>query len=989
MRLVADLITRLQTALADRYTLERELGRGGMATVYLARDLRHRRPVALKVLHPELAYAVGGDRFTREIEVAASLDHPHILPLFDSGEADGLLYYVMPYVEGESLRDRLKREGKLPLVEALQITREVADALAYAHSQQVVHRDIKPENILLSGGHARVADFGIARALGQAGTDRLTGTGLALGTPAYMSPEQASGDHELDGRTDVYSLGCVLYETLAGEPPYSGSTPQSVMMKRFTDPVPDVRRLRPEVPESIQQAISRSLAKDTDDRFSGAAELARALQPRASLATRPVVAHRLPSLPRFAHRQTIIVSTIMVVGLAVLFGMLSREQASTVPLDLNLVAVAPFRVASADPSLAYLREGMVDLLASKLTGRGGPGAADTRSVLSAWRRASRSGGEDLPQAEALKVAARVRCGLLLQGNVVGTPSRFTLNAAVLTVPEGRAKAQASVDGPADSLPVMVDHLAAKLLALGAGEGEQRLGSLTSTSLPALKAYLEGQALYRRGKYAQAIRSFDEALQIDSGFALAATGMLAAGLENAGEYEPVNRGERLAQAAQHRLNPRDQAYLNVLVGMTYANITPFSELLRRAERFVALAPDRVEAYMLLGQVLFAYGEMLGVSNAHQRAKAAFVKVLELDSTYVPTYATFLVTAARARDTAAVRRVARLYRSIDSTSALPDWLRWRTAVALNDEAELARVRARFDSMGGEHLMGIGQLSQYDGVRLEDAEQAHAAWLKRESRGPYQSAAVQEITTLALNRGRPRAALDGRRREAEIKVTTPWADMNRVTDALYWDGDTLAAAESARRLEQTAGALPANHVGKPLTACVLEQWHLANRQLATAPRTIATLRLFQQAQSDSQFVMIARGCAILLEALLAAAERRPDAARKLGTLDSLMKTGPPYRSMDEAWNLVTARLFEATGDRASALAATRRRLYDVAEPRFLSTYLREEGRLAALTGDTAGAIRAYRHYLILQADPEPAAQPRVQRVRAEFAILTGGRP
>src|SRR4029453_9789502 len=282
----------------------------------------------------------------------------------------------MPYVGGESLRDRLKREGKLPLVDALQITREVADALAYAHAQQVVHRDIKPENILLSGGHARVADFGIARALGHAGADRLTGTGLALGTPAYMSPEQASGDHELDGRTDVYSLGCVLYEPLAGEPPYSGSTPQSVIMKRFTEPVPDVRRLRPEVSESNQQAISRSLAKETADRFSGAAELARALQPKASPPTRPVAAHRLPSLPRFAHRQTIIVSTIMAVGFAVLFGVLSRKRASTGPLDPDLVAVAPFRVASADPSLAYLREGMVDLLAAKLTGRGGPAATD-------------------------------------------------------------------------------------------------------------------------------------------------------------------------------------------------------------------------------------------------------------------------------------------------------------------------------------------------------------------------------------------------------------------------------------------------------------------------------------------------------------------------------------------------------------------------------------------------------------------------------------
>jgi hypothetical protein len=384
------------------------------------------------------------------------------------------------------------------------------------------------------------------------------------------------------------------------------------------------------------------------------------------------------------------------------------------------------------------------------------------------------------------------------------------------------------------------------------------------------------------------------------------------------------------------------------------------------------------------VLFAYGEMLGISNAHQRAKAAFVKALELDSTYVPAYATFLVTAARAGDTAAVRRVAQLFRTMDSTSSLPDWLRWRTAVSLNDRTELERVRARFDSMGGEHLMGIGQLSQYDGVRLEDAELAQAAWLRRESRGPYRIAAVAEITTLALNRGRPTAALNGRRQEAELKAGSPWTDMNRVTDALYWDGDTLAAAESARKLEQTAGALRANDIMKPLAACVLEQWHLAHRQLATAPRSIAALRLVQSAQSDSEIVMIAHGCAILLEAVLAAAERRPDASRQLGALDSLMRSGPPYRSMDQAWNLVEARLLEATGDRAAALATVRRRLYDVAEPLYLSTYLREEGRLAALAGDTAGAIRAYRHYLALQADPEPPLQPRVRAIHAELARL-----
>ncbi len=224
----------LRTTLADRYRIEGELGSGGMATVYLAEDLKHHRQVALKVLRPELAAALGPERFLREIEISANLNHPHILPLFDSGEAGGFLYYVMPYVEGESLQDRLNREKQLPVDDALQITREVADALGFAHRHNVVHRDIKPANILLEEGHAVVSDFGIARAITKAGGERLTDSGVAVGTPAYMSPEQASGSTEIDGRSDVYSLGCVVFEMLCGEPPFTGPTPQAVVARQIS-----------------------------------------------------------------------------------------------------------------------------------------------------------------------------------------------------------------------------------------------------------------------------------------------------------------------------------------------------------------------------------------------------------------------------------------------------------------------------------------------------------------------------------------------------------------------------------------------------------------------------------------------------------------------------------------------------------------------------------------------------------------------------------
>src|SRR6267143_14122 len=235
---MTDFLSRLAAALADRYRLEGQLGAGGMATVYLAHDVRHDRKVALKVLRPELAAVIGAERFLHEIKTTANLQHPHILPLFDSGGVEGTVFYTMPYVEGESLRDRLVREKQLPIDDAVRIAREVADALGFAHSHDVIHRDIKPENILFEAGHAVVSDFGIARAINAAGGDRLTETGLAVGTPSYMSPEQAAGSRELDGRSDLYSLACVVYEMLGGEPPFTGPTIESVVRQHLTAEAP-------------------------------------------------------------------------------------------------------------------------------------------------------------------------------------------------------------------------------------------------------------------------------------------------------------------------------------------------------------------------------------------------------------------------------------------------------------------------------------------------------------------------------------------------------------------------------------------------------------------------------------------------------------------------------------------------------------------------------------------------------------------------------
>jgi serine/threonine-protein kinase len=356
---------RLAASLADRYRIERGpdgslalLGRGGTATVYLAHDLRHDRRVALKVVHPNLAASVGSERFLREIRFVARLSHPHILPLFDSGDAEGLLYYIMPYLAGETLRQRLDRESRLPVATAVRVAREVALALDYAHRNGVIHRDIKPENILFEDDQAVVTDFGIATAMESADSERLTEIGLAIGTPAYMSPEQAGGAAEIDGRSDIYSLGCVLYEMLGGVPPFTGPTPQSVMAKQVVAPPPSLRSQRPEVPEPVERVLAKALEKEPGDRFATAAEFTAALEGAGTAA--PAAQSGGRGRPRAA----VLVGLGAIAATALLFavGLGEREEK---PPETPRLAVLPFQnLGSADDD--YFSDGITEEITSRL-----------------------------------------------------------------------------------------------------------------------------------------------------------------------------------------------------------------------------------------------------------------------------------------------------------------------------------------------------------------------------------------------------------------------------------------------------------------------------------------------------------------------------------------------------------------------------------------------------------------------------------------------
>ena len=614
-----NLLERFRAAVADRYIVESELGQGGMATVYLATDVRHRRRVAIKVLRPDLAAVVGLQRFQREIEIAAGLTHPHILPLHDSGEAAGFVYYVMPFIEGESLRDRLRRERQLPLEEALRIVVEVGDALAFAHASGVVHRDIKPENILLRSGHAFVVDFGIARALSVAGVENLTHTGLAIGTPAYMSPEQFTTSEDIDGRSDIYSLALVLHEMLAGANPLSGANAQEMLARRFSGQVPSLRGIR-ETPEAIDAAIHKALASTPADRFSTAAEFVDALKGSA-----PVEA----STWRFPRRRRV---TGILVGVATTAAVLltARNMIRPPPAmgSAARVAVLPFAVRAGE-NFAYLAEGLVDLMSRNLDGAGDLHTVDAGTILTA---VGRNKGI-LDAARGREVARDMGAGLFILGSVNAIGAQVRLQAALydVTNPSDSAQASGLVEGDSTQLFSLVDRLSGQLMVRRGRGISARLSetaAVTTASLAALKAYLDGERRLRTAslqgpKLDSAIAMFQQAVHADSTFALAYYRMaVAAGWANRHVLSTTS-AER-ALTLSDRLASRDRRLLEAYVNYRRGAANQAERLYREVLRDY---PDDLEAAFQLADVQYNYNPLHG--RPRSEARDAFNQVLALD------------------------------------------------------------------------------------------------------------------------------------------------------------------------------------------------------------------------------------------------------------------------------------------------------------------------------------------------------------------------
>lgn len=952
---------RLQTARGAAYRVERELGGGGMSRVFLATEVGLKRPVVIKVLPPELTSEVMAARFNREMEVTAGLQHPHILPVLANGSRDGVLYYITPFVEGESLRKRLEREGKLSVDDTVAILGELASALGYAHERGVVHRDIKPENVLLSDGHAVLADFGIAAVAAADGSPavggtRLTEIGLSVGTPGYMSPEQATGESALDGRSDLYSLAIVGFEMLTGRPPFIGVSPMSVVTKHLTEAPPNARTLRADVPVPLAGALDKALAKHPADRFQTANQFRDALGARYSTA---VASRRRPRW-QFA---ALGLAAVAVVVAIVLF----RSGASTDAdgIDQNLVAIAPFDVF--DPAYAMWREGLVDVLAANLDGAGPLRSVSPALAVRRWK------GSAAERASAMEFARGLNAGVVIFGRVISAGrDSVRITASLLDAASDRPIGEVEVRDDISRMDRIADSLSLRILAeLGESRaiGIVRRGTIGSTSVPAIKAYLQGAQFYRRSDWDSATTYFQRAVTIDSNFAPALrllSNSMSWQTTGLGRFRADYRPYALRAGARNfGLAPRESVLVasdSIFSGLMLRlqDGPPAGDAYALAERLFKMLeggsqrfPEDPEVWFKLGDARFHFGFLHPSTQTLTQVRAAFDRAIALDSAFAPSYIHLVQVLNQLQDVAAMRAAMAAFLALEPGGEQAAGLRLATKL--------------LDPATPRDQQSLGALFSSSDMRAIGTAYVTLLFVNDTAE-----------TQVVLARSMVRGLKDGRVPEVAVNQVRDGATQGLVARGHLREALAVAPAHPGLLMQAGfAGTLPADSVQRAIARASVrlndETMAPALHWYAFRGDTVGAWRVVEAGRRGQRgFFPAGVGAGVL-----ALARRDTAAAIRHFTMpDSVCLTWCSFARFH------LARLLAATGEDVAAA-----RVYDQDYPGVdvgKIVWMLDRGRVNQRLGNREKAIDSYAYVTGAWQNPDPELRPFVDEARRGLSAL-----
>jgi len=972
---VDDLLQTLRKSFADSYRVEDELMGGGMSRLFMATDLALNRKVVIKILPPELTSEMMAARFKREAEVTAHLQHPHILPIITAGLRDGLLFYVMPFISGESLRGRLKREKKLPIDDAVSILCEVASALSYAHKQGVIHRDIKPENILLQDGHAVLADFGIAAALagpGHVTGERLTRTGMSIGTVGYMAPEQSLGGSDVDSRADIYSLGVVAYEMFAGTAPFTGTSTQAILAAHLTQPPPRIDRLREDVPAAVCVAIEKALEKDPDKRFQTASEFGAACTTqtgrrpaRRSAISRVTGVRDLRGVPFVKIAAGLVLAT-----LALGTAWYVRHRKPVAPNESVTVVVAPFDVGGR--ALKVWHEGMVDLLARNMDGAGLLKIVPPVLAIRNWQDGARS-----VRGPAVRLAQRTKAQYAIYGSLVPAASdsvrlHFQLADA----------ATDSVIADVDTINIDVKQLANALTLRVVNElgkrhriGAVRVTSIGSDSAQALKAFLEGEQYYRRTSWDSAFTSYKRALAVDTGFALA--------LRRAGQVTAWRNGETDSAALDFALRagvrnrnlaPRDSLLIatdSIRSALDRGDVNqPDWRLTRRlfatVNEAAARYPSDPEVWYVVGEARFhhGYGSMFDMSEPEVRD--AFNRSVALDSAFAPAYI-HLIELGFTLDGAPAGRAASLeFLARNPAGEHADGIRLLDLVTDPARAsDAGNVEKELNGASSDALLRAWALIR----RWPDSAQTALRFLRAVERRPRSSGGFARDSAKVASYLPLQLAYRGRLHEAYLAMGNRPGRLFALLAVLGAIDPDTASAVFAQWLT----------AGKPEARTAMPWWAARGDTASIASllrlyRTNSALPSAQQKAYPEYDAEAARAYLILA---------RHDTANAMKAFTLLSDTLCLRCDQD---HLTTARLLAKGRQFGAADKILRQRLYSLVTPAEIIMAF-ERGKAAESAGQRDVALGAYGLVIRAWAGGDPEVQGFVRDAQAAIRRLGGG--